>query len=52
MLGLPAQLLAGKATLEQAAQGAVMLTVWLVVFWFVRLGVWRVGLKKYGAVGA
>lgn len=52
MLGLPAQLLAGKATLEQAAQGAVVLTVWLVVLWFVRLAVWRVGLKKYGAVGA
>lgn len=52
MLGLPAQLLAGKASLEQAAQGAVVLMTWLVVFWFVRLGVWRAGLKKYGAVGA
>lgn len=52
MLGLPAQLLAGKATLEQAAQGLGVLTIWLVIFWFLRLGVWRVGLKKYGAVGA
>lgn len=52
MLGLPAQLLAGKATLAQAGQGALVLGAWLVVFWFVRLAVWRMGLRKYGAVGA
>lgn len=52
MLGLPAQLLAGKATLAQAAHGAVVLVVWLVIFWFVRLIIWRLGLRKYGAVGA
>lgn len=52
MLGLPAQLLAGKATLEQAAQGALILVGWLIVFWFIRLAVWRLGLRKYGAVGA
>lgn len=52
MLGLPAQLLAGKATLADAGRGALVLLVWLVVFWFVRLAVWRLGLRKYGAVGA
>ncbi|GGK32600.1 ABC transporter permease [Deinococcus malanensis] len=52
MLGLPAQLLAGKATPEQAWQGAGVLLVWLVVFWFLRAAVWRAGLRKYGAVGA
>lgn len=52
MLGLPAQLLAGKATLAQAGQGALVLSAWLIIFWFVRLFVWRTGLKKYGAVGA
>lgn len=52
MLGLPAQLLAGKATPAQAGQGALILGAWLIVFWFLRLAVWRVGLKKYGAVGA
>ncbi|GGL99664.1 ABC transporter permease [Deinococcus aerophilus] len=52
MLGLPAQLLAGKATLAQTGQGALVLLGWVVVFWFVRLAVWRLGLKKYGAVGA
>lgn len=52
MLGLPAQLLAGKATLAQAGRGALVLLVWLAVFWVVRLIVWRVGLRKYGAVGA
>ncbi|MFD1730264.1 ABC-2 family transporter protein [Deinococcus malanensis] len=50
--GLPAQLLAGKATPEQAWQGAGVLLVWLVVFWFLRAAVWRAGLRKYGAVGA
>ena len=52
MLGLPAQLLAGKATLAQAGQGALMLLGWLAVLWAVRLTVWRVGLRRYGAVGA
>lgn len=52
MLGLPAQLLAGKATLEQAGHGALILLGWVVIFWFIRLTVWRVGLRKYGAVGA
>ncbi|GAA5512027.1 hypothetical protein Dcar01_00741 [Deinococcus carri] len=52
MLGLPAQLLAGKASLADAGRGALVLLGWLVVFWFVRLAVWRVGLRKYGAVGA
>ncbi|PNY80184.1 ABC transporter permease [Deinococcus koreensis] len=52
MLGLPAQLLAGKATLAQAGQGALVMLGWLVVFWCLRLLVWRSGLRKYGAVGA
>lgn len=52
MLGLPSQLLAGKATLAQAGQGALILTGWLAVFWLVRGTVWRAGLRKYGAVGA
>ncbi|EYB68254.1 hypothetical protein DEIPH_ctg025orf0102 [Deinococcus phoenicis] len=52
MLGLPAQLLAGKASLADAGRGALVLGAWLLVFWFVRLAVWRVGLRKYGAVGA
>ncbi|WP_104990229.1 ABC-2 family transporter protein [Deinococcus sp. NW-56] len=52
MLGLPAQLLAGKASLADAGRGALVLGAWLIVFWFVRLAVWRLGLRKYGAVGA
>ncbi|WP_135230065.1 ABC transporter permease [Deinococcus fonticola] len=52
MLGLPAQLLAGKATLEQATRGVLVLLAWLVIFAALRLLVWRTGLKKYGAVGA
>jgi len=52
MLGLPAQLLAGKASLADAGRGALVLAAWLVVFWVLRLVVWRLGLRKYGAVGA
>ncbi|WP_412029569.1 ABC transporter permease [Deinococcus yunweiensis] len=52
MLGLPSQLLAGKASPTQAAQGALVLAAWLAVFWVVRWAAWRAGLKKYGAVGA
>lgn len=52
MLGLPAQLLAGKASLADAGRGALVLAAWLVIFWGLRLLVWRLGLRKYGAVGA
>lgn len=52
MLGLPSQLLAGKATLGEAGRGLVVLLAWLAVFWLLRLVVWRRGLRRYGAVGA
>lgn len=52
MLGLPASLLAGKATLSQAGQGAMVLLAWLAALYFIRLALWRAGLHKYGAVGA
>nr|WP_157461695.1 MULTISPECIES: ABC-2 family transporter protein [Deinococcus] len=52
MLGLPAQLLSGKATAEQAGQGAAVLLGWGVIFVLLRLWVWRAGLRRYGAVGA
>ncbi|PTA69717.1 ABC transporter permease [Deinococcus arcticus] len=52
MLGLPAQLLSGKATLGQALQGVLVLLAWGLIFGVVRFAVWRVGLRRYGAVGA
>lgn len=52
MLGLPASLLAGKATLAQAGQGALVLGAWLAGLFVLRLVLWRTGLRKYGAVGA
>ncbi|SMB91904.1 ABC transporter permease [Deinococcus hopiensis] len=52
MLGLPARLLTGKGGLADAGQGALVLTAWLLAFWLLRLSVWRVGPRKYGAVGA
>ncbi len=52
MLGLPAELLSGRATVHSGVQGLLVLAAWTAVFWFVRLAMWRLGLKKYGAVGA
>ena len=52
MLGLPAELLAGKATLERAAFGLLILTLWTLAFAALRLWMWRAGLRRYGAVGA
>ena len=52
MLGLPAALLAGKASGAEALRGAGVLLGWLAVMWLVRRWVWGRGLAKYGAVGA
>ncbi|MFC4453208.1 ABC transporter permease [Deinococcus sonorensis] len=52
MVGLPAQLLAGKATLAQASWGLLVLAGWTVAFWLLRAWMWRSGLRRYGAVGA
>lgn len=52
LLGLPAELLAGKAVLAQAGEGIVILAGWLLVFWGLRTLMWHFGLKRYGAVGA
>jgi ABC-2 type transport system permease protein len=52
MLGLPAELLAGRASTASALWGILILLAWTAVFWVVREVMWRSGLKKYGAVGA
>jgi ABC-2 type transport system permease protein len=52
MLGLPAELLSGRASTASALWGILILLAWTAVFWVVREVMWRVGLKKYGAVGA
>ena len=52
MLGLPAALLAGKASAAEALHGAGVLLGWLAALWLLRRWVWARGLAKYGAVGA
>lgn len=52
MLGLPAQLLAGRADAGDFGRGVLILLAWTAVLWLLRTWVWRRGLKHYGAVGA
>ncbi|MGI8748891.1 MAG: ABC transporter permease [Deinococcus sp.] len=52
MLGLPAELLSGRSSVGEAGRGLLILAAWTLAFWLVRLAMWRLGLRKYGAVGA
>ena len=52
MLGLPAEVLSGRSNMQAAGQGLLILLVWTTGFGVLRLWMWRVGLRKYGAVGA
>ena len=52
MLGLPAELLSGRASSAAALSGLLILAGWTALFWALRLWIWRLGLRKYGAVGA
>ena len=52
MLGLPAELLSGRADTRTALTGLLILLGWTLLFGVVRLWMWRFGLRKYGAVGA
>ena len=52
MLGLPAELLSGRASVQSALWGLLILAAWTVLFGVLRLWMWRAGLRKYGAVGA
>ncbi len=52
MIGLPARMLAGTATWVQIGQGFVILVAWALGFLLLRLALWRLGLRRYGAVGA
>ncbi|ADV67340.1 ABC transporter permease [Deinococcus maricopensis] len=52
MLGLPSDLISGKADLADAARGAAVLLAWLAALSVLRAALWRAGLRRYGAVGA
>ena len=52
MLGLPCDLLTGKADLADALRGLAILLGWTLAFGLLRAWMWRNGVRKYGAVGA
>lgn len=52
MIGLPARMLSGTATWAQVGHGFLVLAAWALGFWLLRLTLWRLGLRRYGAVGA
>ncbi|AWN24575.1 ABC transporter permease [Deinococcus irradiatisoli] len=52
MLGLPCDLLTGKAGLGDALRGFAILLAWTLAFGLLRSWMWRRGVRKYGAVGA
>ena len=51
-VSFPAELILGRLSLEQAAQGVLTQLVWLVVIYGVFSLLWRQGVKQYSAVGA
>ena len=52
MLGLPCDLLTGKADLPDALRGFAILLAWTLGFGLLRAWMWKRGVRKYGAVGA
>ena len=52
MIGLPAGMLAGTASWAQVGHGFLVLMFWALGFFSLRLALWRLGLRRYGAVGA
>jgi ABC-2 type transport system permease protein len=52
MLGLPCDLITGKANLSDALRGGVVLLGWTLAFGLLRGWIWKRGVGKYGAVGA
>ncbi|AFZ68992.1 ABC transporter permease [Deinococcus peraridilitoris] len=52
IVNLPARMLSGSAGWSEVASGALVLLGWLGALSLLRLGLWRAGLKRYGAVGA
>jgi ABC-type uncharacterized transport system permease subunit len=51
-LYFPVQLILGNVPMEQAMLNMGLLTVWVIIAYFVFRLVWRAGVKKFSAVGA
>ncbi len=51
MLGFPAEIATGTLTLSQIVVGYAWQVMWVCVFAFIVLRMWRVGLRKFAAVG-
>lgn len=52
MVNLPARMLSGAATWADVGSGVLVLFGWFAALAALRLLLWRVGLRRYGAVGA
>jgi ABC-2 type transport system permease protein len=52
MLWAPAEILRGGADVSQAATLIGIQALWLLLSCLAFVGVWRLGLRQYGAVGA
>jgi ABC-2 type transport system permease protein len=51
-IGLPVEILIGRATPERIWQGYAVGAFWLGLLWLVNRIVWRAGIRAYSAVGA
>lgn len=52
MLGFPIEVAIGAVPLNQAGRGFLIGCLWIAIFFGIYRGLWRLGLKRYGAVGA
>ncbi len=52
MLGVPADILRGGPTFDEAVRMVAGQVVWMVIAVFIFRAVWRAGLREYSAVGA
>ena len=52
LVAFPAELILGRLTVEQAAQGLLMQLIWAVAIYGLFTLLWREGVKQYSAVGA
>ena len=52
MLAFPVEVAIGRVSVDDTLIGYVIQVVWIAVFAVVRVTLWRMGLRRYGAVGA
>ena len=52
MLAFPVEVAVGRISLDDTVIGYAAQAMWIAVFATVRIALWRLGLRRYGAVGA